>query len=568
MDMPITLGMLALFFRSVYEIVSHTGAGYLDSLAGLVFFLLIGRWFQQKTYRSLSFDRDYSSYFPIAATRLEDGHEVAVPVKNIQPGDRLFIRYAELIPADGVLITGQGHIDYSFVTGEADIIDKRSGDAVFAGGRHMGEPFEMEVTRKTDQSYLTSLWSNAAFDDDRKEKAQRLADTVGKYFTVAVVAIALGTLAYWWPRDIGIAMQAFAAVLIIACPCAIALSIPFTYGNILRLMARRSFFIKHTGVIESIQGLSRIVFDKTGTLTAAEQSRVSYTGHPLSEADKSALRSLAFQSSHPASRRLQRYLENGQLLAVTEVDEQVGAGVSGTVAGRRWLIGSPAYLSTKGIAPPASNGRGVCIAVDGAPLGEFTFDNAYRPGLRSVIDQLARRYRISLLTGDNDRERQWLESSLGNDLLMHFDQRPEDKLHYVKNRQLDGEKVLMIGDGLNDAGALRQADVGIVLTENTNNFTPASDAIIAADRFEDIPQILRFIAGSNRLIYAAYGLALVYNVVGLSYAVTGALSPLIAAILMPLSSVTIVAFGVLSSTWMANRHGLGKNTIDQHQNNT
>lgn len=565
MDTPITLGILALFIRSTYEILSHTGAGYLDSLAGLIFFLLIGKWFQQKTYHALSFERDYASYFPIAATRLDNGDETAVRVNDINPGDILFIRFGELIPADGVIKKGSGMIDYSFVTGESTPMEKVAGDKIFAGGKQMGEPFEMEVTRKTTQSYLTGLWNDEAFKDEAYHKTQHFADEVGKYFTLVVLTVALGTLAFWWTRDITIAMQAFSAVLIIACPCAIALSIPFTYGNILRILARRSFFIKHTSVIEALQRINRIIFDKTGTLTAADQSQVEFDGQPLSDHEKQMIRSLAFQSNHPASRRLDKYYKFFPLTTVQDLDEKIGMGIKGKVEGHEIILGSPKYAALQGVTIPDRVKKGTILIVNGKYRGAFQFENAYRGGLDNVTGELGDQYKLSLLTGDNDRELSFLQNHFDDRTELHFQQSPEAKLAYVKKKQAAGERVMMIGDGLNDAGALRQSDVGIVLTESANNFTPASDVIMDAENFSILPDILNFLKNSRKLIYWAYGLALIYNVIGLSYAVQGTLSPLIAAILMPLSSISIVAFGVGSSSWLASRYKILNLPSDQHQ---
>lgn len=556
MDMPITLGILALFFRSTYEILSHTGSGYLDSLAGLIFFLLIGKWFQQATYHSLSFERDYSSYFPIAATKLVDGREVATPIQDIVPGDHLFVRFGELIPADGVLIRGTGQIDYSFVTGESRPVEKQTGDKVFAGGKQTGEPIEVEVTRKTSQSYLTGLWNDEAFQTRDYQKVQHFADEVGKYFTLVVVTLALGTLAYWWRIDIGIAMNAFSAVLIIACPCAIALSIPFTYGNILRILARRGFFIKHTSVIEGIQRIKRIIFDKTGTLTAAEQSQVTFIGKELSLEERQMIRSLAFQSGHPASRRLDQFYRDLPLLQVADMTESIGRGTRGKINGKEVLLGSGKFLNDEGVTVSDSGIKGVGIAIEGKYRGEFHFENTYRNGLKELADHFSGKYHMSLLTGDNDRELPFLRSNFTDEAELRFQQSPEDKLEYVRQMQGNGEAVMMIGDGLNDAGALKQADVGIVLTEKTNNFTPACDVIMDAQRFSELPAIILFITRSKRLIWWAYGLAMIYNTIGLSYAVQGTLSPLIAAILMPLSSITIVVFGVASSSWLARKFSL------------
>lgn len=559
MDVPITLGMLALFFRSSYEILSHTGAGYMDSLAGLVFFLLIGKWFQQRTFDSLSFERDYNAYFPIAATRLDGNAEQSVQIGQLKPGDRVLIRFGELIPADGVLMSGNALIDYSFVTGESTPVHKHAGDKIFAGGRQTGESFEMELTKPSSQSYLTNLWSNEAFQTDEYRKVEKFADKAGKYFTAVVLVIAFATLLYWWPIDIAVAMQAFSAVLIIACPCAIALSIPFTYGNILRILARRSFFIKHTVVIEAIQSITHMVFDKTGTLTAADRSAVSfhpYEGRHLSDREKSLLRSLAFQSSHPASRIIAGYFATHPLQKLAELNECIGKGLSGIAEGVKVLLGSNSYMQECGIDLPPDLPPGTCLAIDGQYRGQFSFENEYRSGFGNTVKTLARSYKISVISGDNDRERALLERAFPDKNRLLFEQSPEDKLAYIRQLQNAGDKVMMIGDGLNDAGGLRQSNVGVVITESVNNFTPASDVIMAADNFQDLPVIMHFLKNAKKLIYWAYGLAFIYNLIGLSYAVTGSLSPLIAAVLMPLSSITIVAFGVLASNYFSRIYGL------------
>ncbi|NND07414.1 MAG: ATPase P, partial [Saprospiraceae bacterium] len=243
-DVPISLGILALMGRSFYEILSHTGAGYLDSLAGLIFFLLVGKWFQQKTFHKISFDRDYKSYFPMATHLLIHGKEKPVTIDKLKQGDRIVIREGELVPADTILLAGDANIDYSFVTGEAVLTRQVSGDKVFAGGRQMGGILQLEVLRPVDQSYLTSLWNDSAFSKSASAgTASDLADRVAKYFTAIILLIALCTLLYWLPQNASVAINAVTAVLIIACPCAVALSIPFTFGNVLRILGDHGFYL-------------------------------------------------------------------------------------------------------------------------------------------------------------------------------------------------------------------------------------------------------------------------------------------------------------------------------------
>lgn len=547
-DIPITLGIFTLFVRSAWEIISQSGAGYLDSLTGLVFFLLIGKWFQQKTYHRLSFERDYQAYFPIAV-RLSTGATKAV--KDLAVGDHMLIRNGELLPADGTLIKGQAHLDYSFVSGESLPVNKRPGDQLYAGGRQLGGQIRIEINRPISNSYLTRLWDQEAFRTDKEKQQVLTTNKVGKYFTLTILTIALASLLFWLPRDTGMAVNVFTAVLIIACPCAIALSVPFTLGSSLRLLGRSGLFLKNTNVIERLPDITTIVFDKTGTLTENHQEpEVVYRGKKLSETQKQELGSLCRQSAHPLAVAIGAWAgTSGTGEEVKKFQEKPGMGISGQIRQHQFQLGSAEFLA---VEPNLVGTESVFLRIDGALMGGFTLQHRYRDSLPTLIARLRQRFTLHLLSGDTDRESLFLRSffSAGH---LHFKQSPEDKLRFIQSLQRRGEKVLMIGDGLNDAGALRQSEVGMVITENTNNFTPASDAILDAGQFGRMAHLLEYGRKSNRLVLYAYLLAVIYNIIGLIFAVQGLLSPVIAAILMPLSSITTVAFGVLSSRWLAGR---------------
>jgi Cu+-exporting ATPase len=272
-DVPIALGILVLFVRSTLEIFFDWGPGFFDSLTGLVFFLLLGKFFQQKTYTYLSFERDYKSYFPIAITRIsKQGKEESVQVHEIEKGDRLLIRNEEIIPVDGILISDGARIDYSFVTGESEPVKKTSGDKLFAGGKQVQGAVEMEALKSVSQSYLTQLWSNAVFQTDKSTRFQTITDSIGKRFTIGVLSIAFLSAGFWLYLDPGKAMNVFTAVLIIACPCAIALASPFTLGNMLRIFGRKKFYLKDTQTIEQLAKIDTAIFDKTGTITTVQES--------------------------------------------------------------------------------------------------------------------------------------------------------------------------------------------------------------------------------------------------------------------------------------------------------
>lgn len=561
-DLPISIGILALFFRSVFEIVAQTGAGYLDSLAGLVFFLLIGKWFQQRTYHTMSFERDYKSYFPIAAHRREEGQLRSVTLDKLEPGDIIVVKHGELIPADSIMLKGEGEIDYSFVTGESEPVRKTTGEKVFAGGRQLGGAIELSLTRRVSQSYLTQLWNDEAFTKARESRTSLLANRVGRFFTTAILAVAFATLIYWLPRDANIAINAFTAVLIIACPCAVALAIPFIFGNVVRILGRRRFFLKNTAVIEALSNVQSVVFDKTGTLTQRERGDISFAGTPLDDHEKWMLWAVLHPSGHPVSQQLAAFLAEGAeapdetKYEPTGWEEVIGKGVQGIVCQQPVRIGSKAFIGTVSQDADHQEGEGVYVQINGELRGYFRIVNHFREGVWQVARYFDNRASLYLLSGDNDREKTLLAPIFGESGNMHFRQSPQEKLQFVRQLQARGQKVLMLGDGLNDAGALKQSDAGVVVAENTNNFTPACDAILDARQFSSLPTFLEFSRRSIRLVFYAYGFALIYNIIGLSFAVQGALSPIVAAILMPLSSISIVVFGMLASNGLARRMGL------------
>lgn len=539
-DVPISIGILTLFVRSVYEIVSQSGAGYLDSLAGLLFFLLVGKWFQQKTYHRISFERDYQSYFPIAANRLKEGKEVSVVLNDLRAGDEILLRNQELIPADGVLEEGRAFIDYSFVTGESKPVSLEQGAEVFAGGRQVGGVIRLKLTKAVEQSYLVQLWNEQSFaHKSTHHHASRMADRIGKYFTISILVIAMATLLYWLRIDTAVAINAFSAVLIIACPCAVALAIPFTYGNVLRLLAMRNCYLKNTGVIESIQQVDHIVFDKTGTLTQRQEKL--FFDAPLSAEEEALAKSLAHQSGHPRSQQIVQYLADSPVWSTTNFCEISGEGIMGEVEGRTVWIGKPAENSSEYTASKTE------LKIDNESKGFFCHEPVLREGLSNTFSCLRDRFEWSLLSGDQDRHRSYFTHYFPNKNQMHFNQSPQDKLVFIRELQAQGKVVMMIGDGLNDAGALQQADVGLVLSENNNNFSPACDGVISVGVFQNFPDFLHYLQQSRWIIYAAYAFAICYNLIGLSFAVQGLLSPVIAAILMPLSSISIVLLGVLGT---------------------
>ncbi|MHA3789466.1 heavy metal translocating P-type ATPase [Flavobacterium hauense] len=550
-DVPIALGLVVMFVRSTVDILFDFGQGFFDSLTGLVFFMLLGKLFQQKTYNFLSFERDFKSYFPIAVTKIvSEGLEVSVPVYDVVPGDRLLIRNQELIPVDGILMSRSTSIDYSFVTGEEALIEKKSGDKLFAGGRQMKEVIEMEVLSSVSQSYLTQLWSNDVFTKKDTKNYKTLTDTISRYFTPLLLLIAIVSFSIWIFVDVTTAFNVFTAVLIVACPCALALSAPFTLGNVLRIMGNRKLYLKNATVIEQMAKVDTIVFDKTGTITTNKKSEIYFDGDEPDSKQLVFIKSLLRGSNHPLSRRLYDYLPQSNILPVEDFREATGQGIEGVVNGFFIRIGSADFV---GSTSDAASQTLVYISINRNCIGRYVFTNSYRGGLSNLFYQLKGKYNLKVLSGDNEGEREALSKLLPPDTQLIFNQKPEQKLQFIENLQQQGHNVMMVGDGLNDAGALAQSNVGISISENVNVFSPACDGILDASQFTKINYFMKLSKNTIRTIKMSFTLSLLYNVVGLSFAVTGKLLPLTAAIIMPLSTITIISFVTVMSNYFAKK---------------
>jgi Cu+-exporting ATPase len=549
-DAPIALAVIITFIRSAYEVISGTGGGYFDSMTGIVFFMLAGRILQDKTYRQLSFERDYTSYFPIAISVLKEGKETPTALPDIKPGDTLLIHNEELIPADGLLTRGKAFIDYSFVTGESLPVQKEIGEIVYAGGKQTEGNIEILVVKEVTQSYLTKLWNRDEFKEQEEINTKSFVHLLSRYFTYIVLAIAAATVIYWQFNDPSRVWPAMTSIFIIACPCALFLSNTFTNGNILRILGRNHLYLRNAQTIEDLGKATHIVFDKTGTLTSSQEQDIVYEGKELSELQLQQVAALADHSNHPLSKALARHIGRKQGFDIDRFKEIPGQGIEGQFADETVKLGS--YAFTTGNTGHAA-GTSVFVRLGDEVYGHFRFSNHYREAIPELIRELKKEYKLSVLSGDNMAEQENLQKLMGSNATLLFHQKPEDKLNYIRFLQEKGEKVMMIGDGLNDAGALKQSDIGIAVAEQTNNFTPSSDAIIEAKKLSGLTRFIRLCRANRNIVVASFVLSIVYNVIGLFFAVQGTLSPLIAAILMPSSSLSILLLTFGSSSLIAKR---------------
>ncbi len=554
-DAPIALAIVITFARSLYEIASGTGAGYLDSMSGIVFFMLVGRYFQDKTYQNLSFERDYKSYFPLGVTLLEEaGNEKQIPVSELKPGHRIKIHHGEIIPADSILFMGKASIDYSFVSGESLPVEKSIGEILYAGGKQCGGAIELEVVKEISQSYLTRLWNNDSFKQEKERDKTSFVHYLSRYFTYILFSIALVSTVYWQMQDASKTWQVLTAVLIVACPCALLLSATFTNGNMLHALGSKGIYVKNAGVLEDMSTINCIVFDKTGTITEQSGSTLLYKGEALNDYQQQLFRTLSSQSNHPLSKSVYSQLPASSKLKLSDFSEEKGKGLSASIEGHKVRMGSADWI-TKDFHTVDTKRSSVYLALDGKVLGYFEVNHHYRKGLEQVVSELRETYTLAVVSGDNAAEEQRLRGIFAKESTLLFNRQPQDKLDYIKRLQAQNKRVMMVGDGLNDAGALRQSDIGIAISDNTNTFSPSCDVIFSGASFPLFHKFIRFCKSQKRIIYISFVVSILYNIIGLYFAVSGQLEPVIAAILMPISSISIVLFTSGATFMLAKKLG-------------
>ncbi len=549
LDVPLSLGMASLFLYSSYEVFFIGGLGYFDSFSGLVFFLLLGKAFQNKTINRFSFDRDYRSFFPLYAIKIKNGVKESVPLDSLKEGDRIIIQHNGLIPADGYLLKGEGMIDYSFVTGESLPESKQLGEIIYAGGRQISTNIEVELKKTVSTSYLTNLWNNELFQKP-KEPLNQLNDQAGRYFTFGVVGLALLGFFFWLP-DLSAAIKVFASVLIIACPCALALSAPFAFGNGLRILSRAGFYLKNTSVIEALSRIDHVIFDKTGTLTSVEDYDIHYEGRKLSNLEEAQIKSICGQSHHPLSKGISEYLI-AEELPIIDFAETPGKGISAIQREDGFKIGNWEWVGSNEPEP------GVFISKNDKVIGRFLIEGHIRKRVKEMIYNLSGQYGLSICSGDTKASwKKWLEFMPSGSKVL-FECNPDEKAEEVLNERSHGKRVCMIGDGLNDGLALKTSDVGLAFTDKKDSLTPSSDGVLSFRAFQNLDAILDFSKGCSTVVKISFGISILYNLIGLYFALTGILSPVIAAILMPLSSLSIVLFTTGATSILSRRFHLSK----------
>lgn len=351
----------------------------------------------------------------------------------------------------------------------------------------------------------------------------------------------------WYFYDTSRMWLVLTSVLIVACPCALALVAPFTYGNMVRIFGRQGFYLKNAEVIERMASVDSIVFDKTGTITHGA-SKIKFIG-VLNDRELAWVKVITSASTHPLSSLITKSIISHSIVEIENFKERAGHGVEGYVEGAYIRIGSAEYTDCK---DPIIDSSRVFVSINDEARGYFQIETTIRPQVEDVVLKLGRRV-VALLSGDSDGESNRMKGIFHNNTKLLFNQSPHEKLGFVSALQQEGSTVMMIGDGLNDSGALQQSDVGIAVSDDAGIFNPACDGILAGQQLGLLDKFLTLSKRAIVIVKIGFGISFFYNLIALSLAVGGFLTPLKAAILMPISSISVVAFSTVAVMWVAKQ---------------
>ncbi|MEN8218233.1 MAG: cation-translocating P-type ATPase, partial [Pseudomonadota bacterium] len=550
MDVPVALGISLAFVGSLWTTLSgNNGHVYYDSIAMFVFFLLTGRYFELVArQRSAQAAESLVHLVPSMATRLSAKGEELVLVADLVVGDRVLIRPGENIPADGTILEGHSSVDESLLTGESYPLTKKLGQPVIAGTVNIDNPLKMQVNKIGVDTVLSHILRLLERAQTEKPALTQLADRIASWFVLGVLLLAFSVAMYWWHINPDAWLAITLSVLVVTCPCALSLATPTAITAATSTLTRAGLLTTRGHALESLARATHFVFDKTGTLTDGRLRLLdTHTFADFSPADclQYAV-ALERQSEHPIARALVEACSK-EGMSATEVTNYPGAGMQGEIAGKRYFVGTPAFISTQTglkikVEHLQSEGNTLVLFADVHRLYcAFLFGDEIRAGARELIQSLQQQGKsVSLLSGDHALAAQRVAKAVGIKEI-GYAQSPADKLQAVKSLQEKGEIVAMIGDGINDAPVLAQAQISIAMGGGTQVARATADMILLT---EQLPNLLIGINTAHqtlKIIRQNVAWAIAYNLLALPAAAVGWVAPWMAAIGMSFSSLLVVA---------------------------
>jgi len=547
MDVPVALAIGAAYAASVWNTLIGHGEVYFDSATMFVFFLSAARHLEMTgRHRVLGLTDAFSRHLPRIATRLVDGEPREVGVMELAPGDLVLVYPGQTFPADGCLEGGDAHVDEALLTGESEPVLKKAGECVVAGSINQRTAATFRVVRIGADTALAQISQLMTAAQLEKPPVVQLANRVASRFVTGVLLAAVIVGAVWWNLDADRAFQVVLALLVVTCPCALALATPAAFTVATSVLARRGFLVRRSGALEELNRVTDVLFDKTGTLTDRHvMLRRTVIFGPVDETRALQIAAaLESRSEHPIAGAFSSIAVDQEPGQVTVVP---GEGLQGTVGGRNYRIGTPDFVARLSASPvPPSNevpgtGRYICLGDQDAPIAGFELAEAVRPGAARVIETLARRgIKTMIASGDREAAVRAFADRLGIDVY-HAELKPADKLSLVRRLQDAGLTVAMVGDGINDSPVLAGANVSIAMGSGTSLAQYSADCVMFGENLETLTDAFGIARRTMRVIRQNLVWAVLYNIVALPLAATGFLAPWMAAIGMSTSSLLVTA---------------------------
>jgi len=580
MDLPISIGALATFTYSCWQIVQAGSHIYFDTVVSFLFVILIGRYLEALGRRNASSATlRLLKLQPRMATRINgydhgNGNDERIAVRKLQAGDVLRIKPGDKVPADGIIIEGRSHIDESMLSGESQAQHKQVGDTLACGTINTEQPLIMRVEAVGSATVLARIIHLVESAQGSKAPVQDLADKIVPWFVASTLALASLTFAYWWPQaGFDTALLAATAVLIITCPCALGLATPMSIAVSTGLAAKHGVLVRHGEALEKLSTTNHVVFDKTGTLTTG-QMRVSDIilahAHDHNDPDKPDEQhilqwagALERHDSHPLAKAVCASVEAASLPFLTCHNPQLhpGMGMSGRVGEQHILIGNRRFMQQHNItlsdsmiavcqSTESAMAVPIFIAANGILLALLRIEDQLKDGVFDLISSLSQRQiGITLLTGDSIAAAQHLQQRLcqysTTPIDVIADVLPEQKSNHIIKLQEQGKQVMMVGDGINDAPALAQANISIAMGSGTDISLQCSDIVLMGSDLKRIAWSLDLGARSLKTIRQNLMLSLTYNIILVPIAMAAWITPVFAAIAMPLSSLLVIGNAIL-----------------------
>ena len=549
MDVPVSLGISIAFISSIWATIVQAGEVYYDSVVMFTFFLLIARYFELIARRHTSEAADAMVKLqPTVATRISADREETVAVAELSVGDLLLVRPGENVPADGLVIEGNTSIDESLLTGESLPVDKTRDSEVIGGSINITSPFRMQVSRLGKGAVLSTILDMLDQATAEKPAISRFADRVASRFVLAILLLASAVAAYWWTRGDPHWIAITISVLVVTCPCALSLATPVAMSAATARLTRLGLLTVRGHSIETLSQADQFVFDKTGTLTEGRME-LYHVDCLDPQYDKRQVITIAAQleygSEHPIARAV--------IEAAGEVDHKVaditnhpGNGVSAKVDGQQWYLGNDEFTRRYSDAELPVNeadqfGTTIWLCNRQKVVARLVFRDQVRAGARVLMQSLLNQGRkVSILSGDNEAAVRLLANDLGvRDYISQA--LPEDKLAYIDQQQKNGDVVVMVGDGINDAPVLARAQVSIAMGGGTQLASVSSDMVLLSDRLEHLIDAFAVTTKTMRIVKQNIAWALIYNFSAIPAAAMGFVPPWLAAIGMSASSLIVVA---------------------------